>query len=75
MEQYNETKVVIPPEMVKKLGAKMGDSGFNSVSEYVIYILNKVIIKLDSEKEEEKVLSEEQEEKLKENLRALGYLE
>ena len=45
--------------------------GFSNVEELVEFVLNEV---LAEEFEETKVYSEEEEEKIKERLRALGYL-
>ena len=51
-------------EYIKKQG------GFDSVEELVEFVLNEVL----SEEEPERAYSEEEEEKVKERLRALGYL-
>ncbi|KXB05131.1 CopG family transcriptional regulator [candidate division MSBL1 archaeon SCGC-AAA261O19] len=61
--------VSIPPELFKKIEDRIEGTGFDSVSEYVTYVLREVV-----EEEEEEEFSEEDEEKVKERLRALGYL-
>ncbi len=55
-------------ERAKKFIEEQG--GFDSVEELVEFVLNEVI----SEEGEEPALSEEEEEKVKERLRKLGYI-
>jgi len=64
-------QVEIPKDIADKIEERMKDTDFNSLSEYVNYVLREVV----SEEEEEEVFSEEDEEKVKERLRALGYLD
>lgn len=70
-EEFN---VSIPQDVYKKIEGRMEDAGFNTVSEYVTYVLKEVLASLEEEEEEE-VFSEEEEEKVKERLRALGYID
>lgn len=55
-------------EKAKKFVEEQG--GFSSVEELVEFVLNEVL----SEEEGGEALSKEEEEKVKERLRALGYL-
>lgn len=66
------TSVSIPMELFKKVEDRIEGTGFTSVSSYVAYVLREVIA---SESEEEEPFSKEDEEKVKERLRALGYLD
>jgi Arc/MetJ-type ribon-helix-helix transcriptional regulator len=65
--------VTIPEDLYKKIEERIGETEFESVDEYVTYVLREVIESL--EEEEEEVFTEEEEEKVKERLRALGYLD
>ena len=66
--------VDIPENLYKKLEKRAKNIGFNNVSEYISFILDEVLRNLEEEeKEEEKNISDE--EKIKERLRALGYLD
>ncbi len=56
-------------EKAKKFIEEQG--GFSSVEELVEFVLNEV---LSGEEETSRVLSKEDEEKVKERLRALGYI-
>jgi len=71
MEELVEVK--IPKSLYEKIEEHVEDSGFESVDEYVTYVLREVLANLEGEEEE--VFSEEEEEKVKERLRALGYLD
>ncbi len=71
-------KIEIPEDLVKKLQKRVDSTDeFDSVEAYVSYILKQVVERLETEnKEDEKpAFSEEDEEKVKERLRSLGYLD
>jgi Arc/MetJ-type ribon-helix-helix transcriptional regulator len=65
--------VRIPAEIYEKIEERIKETEFESVDDYVTYVLREVLASL--EEEEEQVFSEEEEEKVKERLRALGYLD
>ncbi len=70
-----ETREVrIPADIYEKIEKRVKETEFESVDEYVTYVLREVLASLEEE-EEERVFSEEEEEKVKERLRALGYLD
>ena len=74
------TTVSIPKTLVEKVKNRMKGTGFPSVSSYVTYVLRQVIsgIEIDEKKkgnEEKEAFSKEDEEKVKERLRGLGYLD
>ena len=70
-----EYTVTIPEDVYKKIEGRIEGAGFDSVSDYVTYVLREVLASLEEEEEEEQVFSEEEEEKVKERLRALGYID
>jgi len=69
-----ENNVFIPEELYEKIQNRLKETDFNSVSEYVAYVLGQVISELEEEQEEEH-FTKEDEEKVKERLRSLGYIE
>ena len=60
-------KITIPEDIYKKIEARVEDSEFKNVEEYIIYILERVIEKLESKEKNE------EEEEIKRRLRDLGY--
>jgi Arc/MetJ-type ribon-helix-helix transcriptional regulator len=62
--------VKIPKSLLEKIQKKILNTSFSSVSEYVTYLLEKEL----SGTEDKEVFSKEDEEKVKERLRRLGYL-
>ena len=68
----NYETIQIPTALYKKIEERIKGTGFASVSDYVTYVLREIIAE-DEEEEEE--FSKEDEERVKERLRALGYLE
>ncbi len=73
-EKRKHTTVSIPTQLYKNIKGRIEGTGFTSVSDYVTYVLREVLSSLEEEDKEE-VFSEEEEEKVKERLRALGYLD
>lgn len=71
-KEYGNVK--IPKELINKIDARVKETGFESVDEYVTFVLEEVIKEVE-EDEPEDVFSEEDEKKVKERLRALGYLD
>ena len=67
------TTVSIPPPLFKKVEERIKGTGFTSVSSYVAYVLREIIA--EEETEEEEPFSEEDKERVKERLRALGYID
>ncbi len=74
MTEKNYTTVSIPKPLAKKIKKRMEGTGFNSMSSYVTYVLRQVISSMEEEEKAEE-FSKEDEEKVKERLRALGYLD
>ena len=69
--------VFLPAELYKRVEERVRISDFESVDEYVAFVLEEVLKAVSEEEgeEEEVSLSEEEEEEVKRRLRALGYLE
>ncbi|KXA97232.1 CopG family transcriptional regulator [candidate division MSBL1 archaeon SCGC-AAA259I14] len=70
----SDKKVSIPESLYEKVKERCEGTGFESVSEYVTFVLREVVEEEEEEEEEEKEFSKEDEEKVKERLRALGYM-
>lgn len=64
----------IPEKIYERIGARVASTDFESVDKYVTYVLEKVLDEVE-EKPKEEGYSKEDEEKVKERLRSLGYLE
>ncbi len=63
------TTVSLPKPLYDKIKKRIEKTGFTSVSDYVTYILREVLANLESKRP-----SGKDEDKIKEKLRALGYL-
>lgn len=71
-EKKKFTTVSIPAPLFKKVEERIKGTGFTSVSSYVTYVLREIIAEKE---EEEEPFSEEDKERVKERLRALGYID
>ena len=71
-EEKKYTTVSIPTPLFKKIEERIKGTGFTSVSGYVTYVLREIIAE---DEESEDAFSKEDEERVKERLRALGYLD
>ena len=66
------TKISIPTSLFKKVSERIKGTGFTSVSSYVAYVLRELL----AEKEiAEEPFTEDDKEKIKDRLRALGYID
>ncbi len=70
-EKEEFTTVSIPKRLFEKIEQRIKGMEFPSVSDYITYVLKEVV----SEEEEPAPFTKEEEEKVKERLRALGYLD
>ena len=77
MTESNITTISIPKVLADKIKQKMEGTGFNSVSSYVTYVLRQVLSNVESSEnaEQKEAFSEEEENKVKDRLRSLGYLD
>ena len=61
----------IPRPLYHNLNEAIKESGFNSVTEFVVYVLRDLV---SSRSEKEPALTKEEIEAVKKRLRSLGYL-
>jgi Arc/MetJ-type ribon-helix-helix transcriptional regulator len=73
-EENKYTTISIPTPLANKIKKRIEKTGFHSLSSYVTYVLREVISNKEKEEQDE-AFSKEDEEKVKERLRALGYLD
>ena len=74
MKKEEEGKAVfLPTELYGRIGERVKNTGFGSVDEYVIFVLEEVL--KEEGGEEERAFSKEEEEEVKKRLRGLGYLD
>ncbi len=69
------TTVSIPKPLAEKIKERMKGTGFSSVSSYVTYVLRQVLSSIISEEHSKQAFTEEEEEKVKQRLRDLGYID
>ena len=69
------TEVLIPVSLFKKIEERIRGTEFSSVSDYVTYVLRELLASMEEEEGAGEALTKEEEEKIKERLRALGYLD
>jgi Arc/MetJ-type ribon-helix-helix transcriptional regulator len=72
-DEKKYTTISIPTPLAEKIKKRIEGTGFTSLSSYVTYVLREVMSGIDEETEE--AFSKDDEEKVKERLRALGYLD
>ncbi len=75
MEEKKFTSVSIPIPLFEKVKKRIEGTGFTSVSDYVTFVLREVLASEEEDAEDKEAFSKEDEEKVKERLRALGYLD
>jgi len=66
------TTVSIPAPLFKKIEERIKGTGFTSVSSYVTYVLREVV---SEEEEAAEPFTKEDEARVKERLKALGYID
>ena len=67
------TTISIPTQLAEKIKKRIDGTGFRSLSSYVTYVLREVLSGLHEEHDE--AFTKEDEERVKERLRSLGYLD
>jgi Arc/MetJ-type ribon-helix-helix transcriptional regulator len=70
--QKNFTSIPIPNSLIEKIENRIKEREFASVSEYILYVLEQVV---QEDTDIEETITEDNEKKVKEKLRALGYFE
>ena len=72
MAEEKYTDIKIPTDIAKALNDRAKNAGFPSVSSYVTYILRQVLSNVKEKKEE---LTEKDKIKVREELKAMGYIQ
>ena len=67
-------EIRIPKVLYDEMKSKLKDTGFTSVSDYASYILAEVLSSMKEDTNDDSI-SDADQEKVKERLRALGYLD
>lgn len=74
-----KTTISIPTALAEKIRDRCRGTGFNSLSDYITYVLRQVISNVGKKetkpKEKKETLSKRDEEIVKDRLRKLGYLD
>jgi hypothetical protein len=71
-EGKDKKPVYLSAELYDQIAARAKATGFNSVDEYVLFVLEEV---LKDDEDEAQAVSKEDEEEVKKRLKALGYIE
>lgn len=72
----DEITISIPKDLAEKLRKRAENAEFKSLSTYITYILRQLVFRVETdENTNNKTITKEDEEKIKEKLRSLGYLE
>lgn len=74
-EKVEYTTVSIPKPLAQKIKQRMKGTGFSSVSSYVTYVLRQVISSIEEDDRKKRAFTKEEEEKVKQRLRDLGYID
>jgi len=69
------TTVSIPKPLADKVKERMKGTGFSSVSSYVTYVLRQVLSSIESEEKSTQAFTKDEEDKVKQRLRDLGYID
>jgi hypothetical protein len=74
MKEKEERKALfLPAALYSRIDERAKATGFGSVEEYLVLVLQEVL--KEEEGEEEQAVSKEDEEEVKKKLKALAYLE
>ena len=74
MQDKKYTTISIPTPLAEKIKKQLEGTGFNSLSSYVTFVLRQIASSSEMS-EKEKGFTKEDEEKIKERLRNLGYID
>lgn len=67
--------VELDEEKAKVLEARSSEKGYETLEEYVDYLMDQIVDKIRREKQDVEGYSNEEEEKVKNRLRDLGYMD
>lgn len=68
------TTVSIPISLYERIKKLIEDTGFTSVSQFVIYVLREVISEMEEERLKSSSISEDEKKTIIERLKRLGYI-
>jgi metal-responsive CopG/Arc/MetJ family transcriptional regulator len=71
-KEHGKVTIKIPKPLYETLGKIVEESGFNSVTEFIVYVLRDLVSSRSVEKEPS--LTKEEIEIVKKRLKSLGYL-
>lgn len=71
-DRQSKATIKIPRPLYEKIALLIEESGYNSVTDFVVYVLRDIVSVHGGV--EEQVYSEEELRQVKEHLRRLGYL-
>lgn len=69
------TAVALPTPVCENIEKRLAGTSFGSVSDYITYVLNEVISDTVGDGDATVPFTKEDEDKVKERLRALGYID
>ena len=69
------TAVSIPTPVCEKIEKRLAGTGFASVSDYITFVLKEVVSETDGDGDAAVPFTKEDEDNVKERLRALGYID
>ena len=77
VDERKFTSVSIPVPLFRKVEERIKGTGFTSVSSYVTYVLREIIAEEESQDDDDQQqpFSKEDEERVNDRLRALGYID
>ena len=76
----DKATIKIPRNLYNKLSKITDDTGFNSVTEFIVYVMRDLVSTTEIEREEEEKISEEnlsskEIKMIRKRLKSLGYLD
>jgi CRISPR/Cas system type I-B associated protein Csh2 (Cas7 group RAMP superfamily) len=74
LQDKKYTTISIPTPLAEKVKKQIEGTGFNSLSSYTTYVLRQIVSSKEPE-DRVKGFTKEDEEKIKERLRNLGYID
>jgi hypothetical protein len=75
MATDDKIKISIKKSLAIKLKKRLKDTEFKTLSEYVNFILEEVLASLEEQEDEDSGYTPEEEEKVKQRLKDLGYID
>jgi len=77
MERESKVTIKIPRPLYRKLQEIVDGTGFDSVTDFVVYILRDIVSRADTSpngNDEREVLTADEVEKVRQRLKNVGYL-